>query len=151
MSDSHSFSIQSWSDVYQQLRAKAERCRGTVTVTANTAPIATFPHTTSRDAFAIALVFDTAVNDHLSRALLARWIGESDLLAGEPEGSTESYVGNRSLWETVAVVAVELDRVHAPLPALSLIDHAMRELEATRSIPQQAHHTAGTMLVTVLA
>jgi len=151
MSDSHPFFIQSWSDIYQRLRAKAEASRGTVALAASTDPSATFPHTTSRDAFAIALVFDTAVNDHTSGALIARWIAESDLLAGEPEGSTETYVGNRSFWETLAAVAIELDRVHAPLPAMSLIDHAMRELETTRPIAQQVHHTAGTMLVTVLA
>ena len=84
MSNSHSFPIRSWSDVYQRLRAKAEASRGIVTLTASTTPGATFPHTTSRDAFAIALVFDTAVNDHAFGSLVARWIGESDLLAGEP-------------------------------------------------------------------
>jgi hypothetical protein len=151
MSNSRQFLIYSWSDIYQQLRARAEASRGTVALTANTPPSATFPHTTSRDVFAIAIVFDTAVNDHASGALVARWIGESDLLAGEPEGSTETYVGNRSFWETLAAAAIELDRVHAPLPAMSLVDDAVRELEATRPIAQQMHHTAGTMLVTVLA
>jgi hypothetical protein len=96
-------------------------------------------------------VFDTAVNDHASRALVARWIEESELLAGEPEDSTVTYVGNHSFWETLAAAAIELDRVRAPLPARSLIDDAVRALEATRPIAQQMHHTAGTMLVTVLA
>jgi len=150
MSDSHSFPILSWSDVYQRLRAKAEASRGMVGFYASTTPGATFPHTTSRDAFAIALVFDAAVNDHASRTLVARWLGESDLLAGEPEGSTETYVGNRSFWETLAAAAIELDRVHAPLPALSLIDDAMRELDTARPAAQQAHPAAETMLVTVL-
>src|SRR5512140_1266693 len=84
MSNLHSFPILSWSDVYQRLRTKAKACRGVVALYPSITPDATFPHTTSRDAFAIALVFDAAVNDHASRALLARWIGESDLLAGEP-------------------------------------------------------------------
>ena len=150
MSNSRQFFIFSWSDVYQQLRAKAEASRGMAGLYASTTPGATFPHTTSRDVFAIALVFDAAVNDHASRTLVARWIGESDLLAGEPEGSTETYVGNRSFWETLSAAAIELDRVHAPLPAMSLIDEAVRELEATRPIAQQMHHTAETMLVTVL-
>jgi hypothetical protein len=150
MSNLHSLSIHSWSDVYQRLRAKAEASRGMVALYASATPGATFPHTTSRDAFAIALVFDAAVNDHASRALVARWLGESDLLAGEPEGSTETYVGNRSFWETLAAAAIELDRVHAPLPALSLIDDAMRELDTARPAAQQAHPAAETMLVTVL-
>jgi len=151
MSTLHSSAIRSWSDTYQRLRAKAEASRGMVTLTAGTGPSATFPHTTSRDAFAIALVFDTAVTDHASRSLVARWIGESELLAGEPEDSTVTYVGNRSFWETLTAAAIELDRAHAPLPAQSLIDDVMRELEATRPIAQQMHHTAGTTLVTVLA
>ena len=150
MSNLLSFPIRSWSDVYQRLHAKAEASRGMVGLYASTTPGATFPHTTSRDVFAIALVFDAAVNDHASRTLVARWIGESDLLAGEPEGSTEPYLGNRSFWETLAIAAIELDHVHAPLPALSLIDDAMRELETARPGAQQVHPAAETMLVTVL-
>jgi hypothetical protein len=152
MSDSHSFSVQSWSDVYQMLFAKAEASRGTVTLTVSSTPSVTFPHTTCRDAFALASVFDIAVDDHASGPLVARWIWETELLAGEPEGSTETYVGNRSFWETLAAVAIELDRVRAPLPALPLIDDARRELETARPVAaQRTRNAAGTMLVTVLS
>jgi hypothetical protein len=151
MSDSPSLSVQSWSDVYQMLFANAEASRGTVTLAANGGSSATFPYTTSRDAFAIALVFDIAVNNHTSGPIVARWIWESELLAGEPADSTDTYVGNRSFWETLAAVAIELDRVRAPLPALSLIDDARRELETARPAAQQLCNTAGTTLVTVLS
>jgi hypothetical protein len=152
MSDLHSFAVQSWSDVYQRLHAKAETGRGTTTLISGGAPSVTYPLTTVREAFAIALVFDAAVHDHSSRVLVARWVGESALLAGEPEDSTDTYVGNRSLWDTLAAAAVELDRVHAPLPALSLIDDALRELEVTRPLrAQAARDPAETMLVTVLS
>jgi hypothetical protein len=152
MSDSRPFAIQSWADVYQMLRAKAEASRGTVTVAPNGVPSAAWPHTTARDAFAIALVFDAAIDDRASGAVLARWIVESDLLAGEPEDSTEPYLGNRSFWETLAAATVELDRAHTPLPALSLIDDAMRELETVRpAAARERRNAPGTMLVTVFA
>jgi hypothetical protein len=150
MSNSHPFSVQSWSDIYRMLFAAAERSRGTVTLTADGGPSITFPYTTSRDAFAIALVFDIAVDNHASAPLVARWIWESELLSGEPEDSTDTYVGNRSFWETLAAVADELDRVRAPLPVLSLIDNARRELETARpAAAQRMRNTAATLLVTV--
>src|ERR1041384_8715099 len=95
MSDSRQFFFQSWADVYQMLRARAEATRGTVTVAPQGAPGTAWPHTTSRDAFAVALVFDAAIDEHASSAMAARWIVESDLLAGEPDDSTEPYVGNQ--------------------------------------------------------
>jgi len=150
MSTSQSITAQSWADVYQMLRARAETARGTVTLTPNGVPSVTFPHTTSRDAFAIFLVFDQAVNDHAAGGFAARWTWESDLLAGEPDGNVEPYVGNRSLWETLAAAAIELDRVRAPLPAPALIDDAMRELETTHATATLGTRNAGgTMLVTV--
>ena len=152
MSDSRPFAIQSWADVYHKLRAKAEATRGTVTVAPYGGPSAIWPHTTSRDAFAIAVVFDTAIEDHTSAAMVARWIVESDLLAGEPDDSTEPYLGNRSLWDTLAAASGELDRVHAPLPDLSVIDDAMRELETARPAPSRdRRNAAATMFVTVFA
>src|SRR5438477_5724591 len=152
MSDSRPLTIQSWSDIYQMLRAKAEASRGTVTVAAHGAPSTEWPHTTSRDAFTIALVFDTAIDEHASGAIVARWIIESDLLAGEPEGSTEPYLGNRSFWEMLAAATIELDRVRAPLPALSVIDDAMRELETARpAAAREPRNASRATLVTVLA
>jgi len=152
MSDSRPFASQSWAEVYQALRAKAEASRGTVTVAPQGSPGTAWPHTTSRDAFAIALVFDAAIDEHASGAMVARWIVESDLLAGEPDDGTEPYVGNRSLWETLAAAAVELDRAHAPLPASSVIDDAMRELETVHpTAPRERRNASGTMLVTVFA
>ncbi|TMQ23038.1 MAG: hypothetical protein E6J90_07155 [Deltaproteobacteria bacterium] len=134
------------------LRAKAEASRGTVTVAAHGAPSTEWPHTTSRDAFTIALVFDTAIDEHASGAIVARWIIESDLLAGEPEGSTEPYLGNRSFWEMLAAATIELDRVRAPLPALSVIDDAMRELETARpAAAREPRNASRATLVTVLA
>jgi hypothetical protein len=150
MSESQPLSPQSWSDVYQLLRAKAEASRGTITLTPSDAPSVTFPHTTSRDAFSLALVFDTAVNDHASGHVANRWIWESDLLAGEPEDSTDPYVGNRSLWDTLPVIATELDRVQAPLPDQSLIDDAIGEMETPRpTVADEIRNGATTMLVTV--
>jgi hypothetical protein len=152
MSASHPFAIQSWSDIYHRLHAKAETGRGTTTLISGGVPSIMFPLTTVREAFAIALVFDAAVHDHASGMLVARWVGESALLAGEPDDSTDTYVGNRSLWGTLAAAAVELDRMHAPLPALSLIDDAIRELEITRPLRAQvARDPAETRLVTVLS
>lgn len=152
MSDSRQFAFQSWAEVYQMLRAKAEASRGAVTVAPQGAPGTAWPHTTSRDAFAVALVFDAAIDEHASGAMVARWIVESDLLAGEPDDNTEPYVGNRSLWETLAAAAVELDRAHAPLPAASLIDDALRELKTARpAAPRERRNASGTMLVTVFA
>ena len=149
MSNSHSFSVQ-WSDIYQMLRTKAEGSRGTLARAHDGTPSSTFPRTTARDAFAIVLVFDQAVNDHAPGQFVARWIEETDLLAKEPDDSESIYVGNRSLWGTLAAAAIELDRVHAALPARSLIDEAMRQL----AIPVAAEHPPGdaedTMLVTVL-
>jgi len=150
MSDSQPLSVQSWSDVYQLLRAKAEASRGTITLTPSDAPRVTYPHTISRDAFALVLVFDTAVNEHASANVVTRWIWESDLLSGEPEDSTDPYVGNRSLWDTLPAVASELDRVQAPLPAQSVIDDAIRELETPRpTVADEIRNGATTMLVTV--
>jgi hypothetical protein len=150
---SESMSLQSWSELYQLLRGKAESCRGTVTVAAIGAPRTGWPHTTVRDVFAIALVFDTAIEKHAPRAVVARWFAESNLLAGEPEDSVESYFGNRSFWATLAEVTVELDRVAAPLPPLSVIDHALRELEVPRpaAASDLRNAAAGTMLATVFA
>src|ERR1051325_1653205 len=113
MSDSRQFFFQSWADVYQMLRTRAEASRGTVTVAPQGAPGTAWPHTTSRDAFAVALVFDAAIDEHASGALVARWIVESDLLAGEPDDGIDPYVGNHSLWETLAGAAIELDRARA--------------------------------------
>lgn len=152
MSISRPFALQSWADVYQTLRARAEARRGTVTVAASGTPSTTWPHTTSRDAFAIALVFDAAIEDQGSSALVARWVLESDLLAGEPEDSTEPYLGNRSLWDTLVAATIELDRVHAPLPELSMIDDAMRELETVApAVARERRNAPGGMLVTVFA
>jgi hypothetical protein len=152
MSDSHPLPIQSWADVYQLLRAKAEANRGTVTVAAKGAASDSWPHTSTRDVFAIALVFDTAIDDHTSGTMVARWIVESDLLAGEPSDSIDPYVGNRSFWETLAAAVVELDRAHAPLPGGAAIDDAVRALETARpAAARERRNAAGTMLVTVFA
>jgi hypothetical protein len=105
------------------LHDKATASRGTFAAIASGAPNATFPRTTARDA--IALVFDTAVNDHTSGHVVARWIWESDLLAGEPEDSIATYIGNRSFWQTLANSAVELDRVHATLPSQALAERQL--------------------------
>lgn len=152
MSD-RSFSIQSWSELYQLLRGKAEACRGTVTVAPNGSPSTAWPHTTTRDVFAIALAFDTAIEKHAPRAIVARWFAESNLLAGEPEDSTDPYFGNRSFWSTLAEVTVELDHVAAPLPPLAVIEHALRELEVARPAEtgDLRNAPAGTRLVTVFA
>src|SRR5262249_34907192 len=65
---------------------------------------------------------------------------------------TETYLGNRSLWETLGVAAVELDCMHAPLPELSAIDDAMRELETARPVSARDRRNAtATMFVTVFA
>jgi hypothetical protein len=123
-----------------------------VTVAPHGAPGTAWPHTTSRDAFAVALVFDAAIDEHASGAMVARWIVESDLLAGEPDDAVDPYVGNRSLWETLAAAAVELDRAHAPLPKSSAIEDALRELETVHpAAPRERRNTSGTMLVTVFA
>jgi hypothetical protein len=156
MSESYPFSVQSWSDIYQILRAKAEATRGTVSHSADGTVSTPFPRTTVRDAFAIALVFDQALTDHASGQVMARWIWESDLLAGEPEDSEHSYVGNRSLWETLAAAGVELDKRQAPLPARGLIDGALRELatehrtgEGHKAPGHGAHSGGSALLVTV--
>ena len=158
MTDSHAFTVHSWSDVYQLLRAKAEATRGTVTHTADGAASATVPRTTAADAFAIALVFDEAVSEHASGQIVARWIWESDLLAAEPEHSEHIYDGNRSLWATLESAAVELDRVRAELPARSILEEALRKLAAERSgssrgtAPAPRPAATGTaMLVTVFS
>lgn len=150
MSDSNPFSVHSWSDTYQVLRAKAEASRGMVTITANGAPSATFPHTTTNDVFGISLVFDAAVHEHAAKALLDRWTAESDLLAGEPDNCAGPYVGNRSFWETLALVAIELDRVQAPLPEQAMLEDAMADLEMVSAAPSnQVRNAAGATLMTV--
>ena len=149
MSTSPSRAFQSWSEIYQMLRAKAEATRGTVTITASDAPAATFPHTTSSDAFEIMIVFDTAVHEHVSGPLVDRWITESDLLAGEPDASMERYIGNRSFWETIAIVAIELDRLHAPLPSQVSIDEAIAQLDEPLPVdPQNVRNARGSSIVT---
>jgi hypothetical protein len=149
MSDSQTRAIQSWPEIYQMLRAKAEASRGTVTITAKDAPSATFPHTTSSDAFEIMLVFDAAVFEHVSGSFLDRWTAESDLLAGEPDDSTDRYVGNRSFWEALSRAAIELDRVRAPLPAPSVIDDAIAQLAEPIPVdPQQVRNASGAAIVT---
>ena len=149
MTTSPSHTFQSWSEIYQALRAKAEASRGTVTITTNDAPAATFPHTTSSDAFEILIVFDTAVHEHARGPLVDRWITESDLLAGEPDDSDERYVGNRSFWETIAIAAIELDRLHAPLPAQTSVDDAIEQLDEALEIPpQNVRNARGSPIVT---
>jgi hypothetical protein len=137
MTTSPSRTFHSWSEIYQALRAKAEASRGTVTVTTNDAPAATFPHTTSSDACEILIVFDTAVHEPARGARVDRWITESDLLAGEPDDSAERYVGNRSFWETIVIAAIELDRLHAPLPAQTSVDDAIEKLDEALGTPAQ--------------
>jgi hypothetical protein len=148
MSTSHSF--QSWSEIYQALRAKAEASRGTVTLSRADGPAATFPHTTADDTFVLSTVFDAAVNDHAGGAVVSRWNTEIDLLAGEPDDCLGAYVGNRSFWETLATAVIELERVHAPLPEGSLIDDAMKQLEAAPPAPAERVRNAagGSTLVT---
>ncbi len=130
MTESYPFSIRSWFDVYQALRARAEAARGTETQFVDGAASATWPRTNARDAFAIAVAFDEAVADHGSGQLVSRWISESDQLAGEPEHSRSIYAGNRSLWETLATAATELDNRQVALPDRALVDAALRELAA---------------------
>lgn len=147
MSGSYPFSIRSWIDLYQILRAKAEVTRGSITLNPSTG--ASFPRTTAADAFAIALVFDDAVHNSQSNALITRWTFESDLLMGEPEGS-EPYVGNRSLWETLAVVAIELDRAKVTLPPPETIDAALCELNKSPA-PAHTRNAAHAPIVTVFS
>jgi hypothetical protein len=147
---STSMSFQSWSQIYQALRAKAEASRGTVTLSKADGPTATFPNTTADDTFVLSAVFDVAVHDHAAGAVVSRWITETDLLAGEPEDCLGPYVGNRSFWETVAITVIELDRVHAPLPERSLIEDAMKQLDAAPPARAEGVRNAasGTQLVT---
>jgi hypothetical protein len=143
------FSVHSWNDLYQILRAKAEATRGIHTV--DSAHGISYPRTTIKDAFAIVVVFDEAVYDQCSAACIVRWISESDLLVGEPEDCTDIYVGNRSLWETLAAVAIELDRAGAALPSPKLIDAALRELSTKHGEPAQPRPGSGSPIVTVFA
>jgi len=151
MSDLYPFSVRSWSDIYQILRAKAEANRGTVSVAGAGAAGATFPRTTGRDAFALALVFDQAIYDHGSASLIERWVTESELLSGESDDGAEIYVGNRSLWDSMAGAAIELDRIHAAIPAPKLIDGALRELSIIRDEPRRPRNAMTTMVLTVFS
>src|SRR4029079_3359435 len=58
-----------------------------------------------------------ALRAHASSSILQRWLAENDLSASQsPWTLAAPCVGNRSYWSTLAIVAIELDRVHAPLP-----------------------------------
>ncbi|HEU4729260.1 MAG TPA: hypothetical protein VFT22_15270 [Kofleriaceae bacterium] len=135
------------------LRAKAEASRGSVTITipSDDAPSTGYPRTTVRDAFSIALVFDAAIHHHAPSALAGRWAAETETLASTPEHSSEVYLGNRSLWEILAIAAIELDRAHVAPPPPALIEDAMRALGTTPRDPgRTAEDDSGTLLVTVL-
>jgi hypothetical protein len=141
------FSVHSWNDLYQILRAKAEATRGLCSV--DIANRSSFPRTTIKDAFAIVIVFDEAVYEKCSTDFIMRWISESDLLIGEPEDSTDFYVGNRSLWDTLAAGAIELDQAQAALPSPKLIDAALRELSIKHCQPTRSRNGSGSPIVTV--
>jgi hypothetical protein len=149
MSGVYPFSVHSWNDLYQILRAKAEASRGTHAL--DVPSRISYPRTTNKDAFAIMLVFDDAVYTKCSAAFITRWISESDLLVGEPEDSTDLYVGNRSLWETLAAAAIELDLAAAPLPAPTVIDAALRELSTKVDHSSRPRHEGNAPVVTVFS
>ena len=134
MSSTHSFVFSSWIHLYQALRAKAEATRGIVTVAHAAAPGAMFPHTSAKDAFAISVLFDGAVAAHLPETTVELWNQEADLVDREVESCGGPYVGNRSFWQMLAAVALELDRAGAPLPESTQIDDAMKQL-ATSAPP----------------
>src|SRR5882757_2796905 len=139
----------SWFELYQRLSALAESTRGMITVTDPDEGSVSFPRTMSKDAYAVAIVFDGAIHAHGSRSLVARWEGESDLLDGEPDGDPSVYVGNRSFWDTLGDAAQELDRVHVALPDAQLVEAALQELRTPREVTEPRH--TGALLVTVFS
>ncbi len=74
--------FQSWAEVYQMLRAKAEASRGTVTVAPQGAPGTAWPHTTSRDAFAVAPWCSTPRSTSMRPAPRSRAGSSSRIAAG---------------------------------------------------------------------
>jgi hypothetical protein len=141
-------SLRSWSDVFHALRSQAEAQRGAITAPFPDAQDAfTFPRTTGQDVLAISVVFDGALRAHASSSILQRWLAENDLIASQsPWTLADPYVGNRSYWSTLAIVAIELDRVHAPLPDADLWNGAMEQLSAASGPLRNA---AGAMLITL--
>lgn len=148
MSDLYPFSVRCWCDIYQVLRAKAEAERGTVAHTPNGALTGSFPRTTARDAFAIAMVFDQAVTDSASSHTAKRWAIETELLAGEADDDT-IYVGNRSLWDTLAAAAIDLDAGQVKCPPPNLIDAALHQLATHPDAPPRPRNAANAHLLTV--
>ncbi|MGH9889208.1 MAG: hypothetical protein ACREBE_26985, partial [bacterium] len=141
-------SIQSWSDAFHALRAQAEANRGAITAPTPDSPDAfTFPRTTGQDVLTISVAFDAAVRAHAPSSILQRWLAENDLLATQsPWTLADPYVGNRSYWSTLAIVVIELDRGHAPLPASEVWDEVMKHLGAPAG---QLRNAAGAMLITL--
>ncbi len=141
-------SLNSWFEIFQVLRAEAEAHRGAITVSSPDAEDAfTFPRTTGQDVLAISVPFDSAVRASVPLTVLQRWLAENDLIATQsPWTLADPYVGNRSYWSTLALVVIELDRAHAPLPALETWEGVLAQLAAP---PGPLRHAAGAMLITL--
>lgn len=140
--------LHSWFDVFQILRAEAEAHRGAITVPAPDAEDAfSFPRTTGQDVLAIFVPFDGAVQASASPAVRQRWHDENKLIATQsPWTLADPYVGNRSYWSTLAIVVIELDRVHAPLPAPEAWEGVLAQLAAP---PGPLRPAAGAMMITL--
>ena len=141
--------FQSWFELYQRFAMVAESTRGMITVTDPDEGTINFPRTTSKDAYAVAVVFDRAIHEHASEVLASRWECESDLLAGESDDDPSMYVGNRSFWSTLALAAAELDRAYVALPDPREVDEAMGELRTPRQVTEPRN--GGAILVTVFS
>lgn len=122
-------SIPSWSEGYRALYTLTAAHRGSLTLNAGTAEVVSWPRTTGRDLLAIALLFEGAVSQYAPDSLADRWFREIDLLAIDSERAMrEAHPSNRSFWATLAIVAMQLDQQHAPLPAAHAWNLVLREL-----------------------
>jgi len=136
--------IHSWNDLVSALFTQADAHRGSITLL-ETNPLITFPRTTGRDVFVISAMVDPFVRAHASAEVAQGWIAESELLAAEGDSLSETYVGNRSFWTTLAAVARDLDRSHTALPSREELHATMHELARERT-----RNTSEAKLITLL-
>jgi hypothetical protein len=121
--------IASWIDGFRMLSQLAITTRG-----AEPAPIDSAtecPRTTERDVVVVAKVFWTSILDYLPPGLSDDWIDDVVAagcgVASAPASAARVHDNNPWHWHTLGILADQLDRAGAPLPAPRAWDVAARQ------------------------
>jgi hypothetical protein len=117
--------VDTWTDGYLALRARAYEARGSIELDSG----ARWPRTTGEDVIVIAALFDRALRVHGTPGILRGWHATlTDLEREALAAPHATYRENKAFWSNLETAAVFLDDLAVAPPVSALWDAAIEHL-----------------------